>query len=329
MAKQYILVNSNKTVGTITIEEARIRGEGGPFRPQLVLPVTVAMSVRPVKSELALTDLRASLRPSVDSFPQDTLGQIVTTGLFEGPIGWSRSDLENEHQMELHLPLSGIDIADIERRRHQDQNGRVHLGLFLQPVVEGIRNFNQQQFGTENLDKGPWDEPAFGMYFQRFTFWTSKIQAIQLTVEMSQWVTSILPALGYNELRLIELRLPPSLPGHDAAVVEFDKARLALDQRRYPECVAACRGLANIWNRLLDSNKSAPMGTVVGDKLGWPTGDPRREFITKTWATTKDIVNVPTHPEGQAEAQDFTVHETTLIFRQVALLSEFLSTVPD
>jgi hypothetical protein len=61
-------------------------------------------------------------------------------------------------------------------------------------MVEGIRNFNQQQFGTENLDKGPWDEPAFGMYFQRFTFWTSKIQAIQLTVEMSQWVTSILPS---------------------------------------------------------------------------------------------------------------------------------------
>jgi len=165
------------------------------------------------------------------------------------------------------------------------------------------------------------------MYSLRFTFWASSINPIILTVEMSQWVEKILPGFGYNQLRLIEVRLPPALPDHDAAVIEFDKARYAFDQRRYSDCVAACRGLVNMWNRLLDSTKSAPMGTVVGDKLGWPTDDKRRKFVNQTWAAAVDMVNPPHHPEGQSVPQEFGAHETKLLFRQVAILSEFLSSV--
>ena len=327
MAEQALLVNGAQAVGSIILDETRIQGVGGPDRPQLVIPATVAMAVRPDESAMAVTELRASLRPGAQSFHGDTIGQPVFLDLATGFLGWSRPDIESKHPIELRIPFAAVDIEDVERRRHQDEGGRVQLALFLDPVVEGVLHFNQQQPGRVNEAHGPWDEPRLGMYSQRFTFWTSSVNPITFTIEMSQWVESILPKLGYNQLRLIELRLPPLLPDHGAAATEFDKARVAFDQRRYPECIAACRSLVNMWNRQLASTKTAPMGVVVGDKLDWPTDDCRREFVSQIWTATLNLVNVPLHPEGQPDPQEFKVHETKLLFRQVALLSEFLAAV--
>jgi hypothetical protein len=327
MVEQYLLINGAKSVGSVVVDEARLRGEGGPERPQLVIPATVAMSVRPDESALALTELRAALRPSQAAFPNDTIGREATLDLTGGFLGWTRPDIECKNQIEMRIHLSAVDIEDTEKRRHQAPDGRVQFALFLDPLIEGVRHFNQQQPGQENLNKGPWDEPTLGMYSQRYTFWASTIPPLLLNVEMSQWVEAILPGLGYDTLRLIEIRLPPSLPGHVAATTEFDKARRAFDERRYSECVGACRGLVNMWNRLLGSTKDAPMGSVVGDRLGWTTDDPRRTFVTQAWVTTLNVVNLSLHPEGRHQIQEFSSHETRLIFRQVALLSEFLSSV--
>jgi len=71
------------------------------------------------------------------------------------------------------------------------------------------------------------------------------------------------------------------------------------------------------------------MGMVVGDRLGWSINDPRRQFVTHTWAATLNFVNASVHPEGGPDSQEFGVHETRLVFEQVALLSEFLSAVSD
>ncbi len=327
MTEQYLLVNNAQSAGSVAVDQSRIRGEGGPKRPQLVIPATVAMAVCSDDSALALTELRASLRPETSAFPWDTVGRQSTLDLADGFLGWSRPDIENKHPIELRISMSSVDVEEIEHRRHLDPDGRTRLALFLDPVVEGVRHFNQQLPGRESLNAGPWDQPRFGMYSQRFTFWSSTIQPIPLTIEMSQWVEAILPALGYNQLRLIELVLPPALPGHNAAAIEFDKARLAFDQRRYAECVAACRGLVAMWNRLLGADKSNQLGSVIGDRLHWPEGDKRRTFLTETWVAVIDMVNVPPHPEGQPNPQHYSSDETRLIFREVAVLSEFLSSV--
>jgi len=328
MAEQNIQVNSVRSVGKITVDESRIRGEGGPARPQLVIPTMVTMSQRPDESALALTELRASLRPGTgaDGFPKDTIGQAVTLDMADGFLGWTRPDGASEHPVEFRIPLTTIDIEAVEQRRHQTSDGRARFALWMDPVVEGVRHFNQQfPPGIDNQHKGPWDDPIFGMYSQRFTFWTSSVQPLIVNIEMSQWVETILPGLGYNQLRLVELHLPPALPGHNAASVEFDKARLAFDQRRYSECVAACRGLVSMWNSLLGATGTNQMGDVVGNKLDWPTDDKRRTFITKTWVATLDMVNLSHHPEGQPDPQYFSAQETRLLFLQVAALSEFLS----
>jgi hypothetical protein len=255
VVKQYILINSTRSVGSITVDESRIQGQGGPSRPQLVIPVTVAMSVRPDESALALTELRGELRPDTNSFPQEGIGRPVTLDVATGFLGWSRPDDESRHAVELRIALSATDIKEVEERRHRTQDGKARVALFLDPVVEGVRHFNQYLPGQENPNPGPWDEPMLGMYSHRVTFWNSSITPLPLTIEMSQWVESILLGLGYDKLRLIELWLPPGLPGTNAAALEFDKARLAFDQRRYGDCVTACRGLISMWNRLFESRR--------------------------------------------------------------------------
>jgi hypothetical protein len=69
------------------------------------------------------------------------------------------------------------------------------------------------------------------------------------------------------------------------------------------------------------------MGSVVGDRLGWPVADPRRAFIGDLWTTVLTIANVAPHPEGSPDPQVFSAPETRLLFRLVALLSEFLADV--
>ncbi len=108
----------------------------------------------------------------------------------------------------------------------------------------------------------------FGMYAQMFVFWTASIQALFLNVDRTTWIERVLPGLGYENLRLIEVTLPPPLPTHGSAAAEFDKAKKALDERRYSDCVAACRGLIGIRETSLTTAGQQTIAAVVATRVG-------------------------------------------------------------
>jgi hypothetical protein len=327
MIEQYIHVGGGPAVGNIVVNESRITGEGGPSRPRLVIPAVIKMSQRPDDSALALTELRASLRPHLNAQPGEVFGTDSIVDLATGFVGWTVPDRTNDSQVQLRFALTAVDVEEIELRRHRVEGGKVQFALFIDPLIEGVLHFNQQRFGATNPNSGPWDNTGFGMYSQRLPFWSAKVQTMLVTIEMSQWVESILPSLGYNKLRLMEVIMPPPLPGHGAAATEFDKARLAFDQRRYSECAVACRSLVDMWKQVGQATKENPLDASVADKLGWSSTDPRRRFLSDTWKATVDLVNAAHHVAGQPDPQEFGAPETRLLFRQVALLSEFLSEV--
>jgi hypothetical protein len=118
------------------------------------------------------------------------------------------------------------------------------------------------------------------------------------------------------------------LPNHGSAAAEFDKAKKALDERRYDDCVAACRGLIGIWEASLGATKQLRLSQVVGTRIGWSESDLRRRFIDDLWKAANDISNVPHHPEGQAVSpQEVGPHDARLLFLVVAGLSEYLGSV--
>ncbi len=90
-----------------------------------------------------------------------------------------------------------------------------------------------------------WDEKD-GEYAEIAVFWATNHLTLKVDVNTSTWVDVILPGLGYDRLRLVEVTFPPTLPDQPGAAAEFDRARHALDSRHYEECVAACHGLLSV-----------------------------------------------------------------------------------
>jgi len=219
----------------------------------------------------------------------------------------------------LRFPLTPAEIASLETDRHLHPGELgVNLYLGIEASVVGLHTV-----GPGQTDQGPWDsQMGIASYFGHF--WNVEISPLVLQISQEDWVQKILPGLGYDRLRLVEINLPPPLPEHGNAVTEFDKAQRALDERRYGDCLVACRGLVNIWNGLRAASKSTPMGDVLAKERQWSPDDPRRTFVNDTWKAVIDIVNTVHHPEGQSKPQEFSASDARLIFYLVTSLSEYL-----
>jgi hypothetical protein len=76
-------------------------------------------------------------------------------------------------------------------------------------------------------------------------------------------------------------------------------ARLALAERRFSDCVAACRGVISIWEQFLGADRKKLTADVVSAQLGWGEDDLRRKLLDDLWKAANDLSNVPHHPEGQ------------------------------
>jgi hypothetical protein len=101
------------------------------------------------------------------------------------------------------------------------------------------------------------------MYSQVLPFWTCSITPVQCEIDQATWIENVLPGLGYDRLRLLELTFPPPLPDHTSAARQFDKAKIAFDQRRYGDCILECRGLLTMWEKQLSSTRNNLVADIV------------------------------------------------------------------
>jgi hypothetical protein len=132
-----------------------------------------------------------------------------------------------------------------------------------------------------------------------------------------------LPGLGYDQLRLVELKFPPPLPHHPNGSSQFDKAKQAIDGRRYDDCIKECRGLLKMWEKQYGATAKDPIADVIARDRQWPDGDDRRDLLFALWQRVSKIVGVPHHSEGEA-SQSFDRRDAKLILVLVAALSEYL-----
>jgi hypothetical protein len=163
------------------------------------------------------------------------------------------------------------------------------------------------------------------MYAEVFPFWTTQVQPVQINIEQSTWVNNVLPGLGYDRLRLIELNFPPPLPDHDNGAKQFDNARKALDERRYGDCIDKCRGLLNMWEKQYGATKNRRVADVISDERGWTEDDVRRQMLDQLWKEVGDVANAPHHPEGNVDAELFERRDARLVLLLTAALSEYVS----
>ena len=321
--KQSITVGGTRIVGDVSVDGGAVRGEGGAARPTLVVPLTVQMANMPAGETLALCWLRARLARDPRAAPDQMLAPATTALLTHEFPARSFPRGNTDHVVELHFELTAADVETLEKARQLSTSEIFTLHLKMDAVVGGLKTYNQIGAQVES-EQVPW-ETQYGMLSQVLPFWRTDIGATTVTVERSRWVREVLPGLGYEQNRLIEARFPPPLPDHPSAAREWDKARLALDEQRYSDCVSECRDLLVMWQKQLKATTGRPVAAVIAERRGWSEDDARRKFLDNLWAAAIDIVNEPHHPEGKAVAQEFDACDARFMLLLTAALSEYIN----
>jgi hypothetical protein len=307
-------------VGEISINPADVRGEGGYHQPALVLPITVRLNPQPKEAQIALLSLEARL--GIGTTPAarrvglpDRLDLRPNMPVVSVPWGSPNTGLD------LRFELTPALVAGLERDRHSAA-GRLQLAVEFRGTLAWVRAYNEVQPGVPSDPVIPF-EPRYGMLADTSIFWTSTIGDLVLTVEQSTWVDRVLPGVGHDRIRLIEVRLPDDLDPH--ARVAFGRQLSHLDRAGYHDSVAASRDLLHAWEKRLTATAKHPVSDVVGDAQGWPAEDPRRKLLDELWAAAKNFANAAHHPAGLADPLQLAEPEARAHLLVTAALSEWLA----
>lgn len=321
-----ILAGGTRIVGKVRSDPGAVRGEGGPHDPRLVIPVSIEMNPQADGQTLALLRLTASLHLDQNAYDHTRIGFISAHDLIDGMPCLSTPRASSLHTVELRFPLTPATTNLIERARHSAQPGSFALYLSLQPTVAWLRNTYGQGRATPapgQSAESPWGM-TLGLHSDLVYFWTTTAQPLRVGVETSAWTDRVLPGMGTDGVRLIELALPMGQAMPLSATREFDAARRALDERRYDDCVIRCRGVVKAWESHLAASKEHRVADQVSERVGWAAGDPRIQFLDSVWKALTDLTNASHHPEGQPAAFVAAERDARMAFMLLAITSEYL-----
>jgi len=320
---------SNNGVGRVQVDPGTIRGEGGAYDARLVVPVSLEMFSRPVEQQLALIRLSGSLHTDQTALPQSRIGLPDSRALIHNMPVRTLPEGSMPHIVELRFPLSMPVIEKIERSRHASSDREAVLYLQLEPILAWLRTTHGNPLTSATLqsDEGRNLAGRFALHSEMSILWFPKIDPLWLAIDTSQWVSNVLPGLGYDRIQLIEVTLPPPLPHTANAEARFAALRQALDSRRYDDAVAASRDILSAWSGYLGASKQRTVASDVGQRLGWPDGDRRYALLDSLWKALTDVANVPHHPEGQAQPFEPSAADARLQLLLTAAVSEYLAEV--
>ncbi|MHB8491403.1 MAG: hypothetical protein ACYDA6_04200 [Solirubrobacteraceae bacterium] len=325
VATQSITVAGGQIIRSVRVDGGAVRSQGGPTSPTLIMPVTAQLDPTPADATIALLWLRARL--TTEAAPNTPIGPPTTELLLhEYPVRSFPSG-SAEHTIQLSFSLTAAEVEELERRRHALPGDAFALRLELDAVSAGLTTHNQiphtaeAQAGEQAL---PWGY-EYGMVTQLHPFWRTNIQPVPFNVEQSTWIRDVLPGLGYDQARLIEVRFPPPLPEHRSAAREWDKAQRALDERHYDDAVEECRDILAMWEKQLGATSKRRVAAVIAEQRRWAGDDARIAFIDGLWKATNDLVNAPHHPEGTDATQHFDAPDARLTLLLTAALSQYIS----
>ncbi len=316
-------------VGTITLDVANVRGEGGPYDPRLVLPLTIALDPQDEPATLALTRLSCALHlrePSMAA-PYNQVGPstpVLVDQLRDRLVASTPKRL-SAHQVEARLFLSPPALAQLEAHRHTDP-AKVFVGALsfdgtLAWTYKTTMYYTDATPGPHRFARDEWPFDFRAGASLTAEIWTTRIEPLALRIPASTWVDNVLPGLGLDRLRLIEITLPVGGGPLPVSVVSmFDDAQRDYDAGRYRECVGKCRDVRHAVEQHLGATKAQPVADVVAAQLALPAGAAERTFLDGAWKALGDLTN-SAHHIGTTGAPSYSAAATrTCLFLTATLL---------
>jgi hypothetical protein len=305
-----------------------IRGEGGPFDARLVVPVSIEMQQRPADQMIALTSLLGYLHLGESNNATTQIGLPAALNLMRGMPARSVPGGSSPYVIDMRFQLSLAQVHQLEMARHATPDGDFILSLRFEGPLVWIRNtYGEARVSPRQAPPAQTEDPfgvQFGLHSDLSYFWTTDIDSLRVHIDASVWIQQVLPGLGIQNLRLIEVVFPPGLPEIGNAAKVFDDAENAYFSKRYADCISKCRGIIRAWNQQLTATSKQHLAELVGNSQRWPADDPRRKLLDSIWQALLEAANAASHPEGQDPAYRPSAHDAQLQLMMTAVVSEYL-----
>ena len=316
-------------IGDLRLDPTLIRGEGDRHDPRLVIPLIITMHPQPIERQIAIIHLTATLHSSQSPFPGNQLGAAATVDLLDNMPCRSIPSGPNDLHPELRFPLTDPQIQLLEKMRHAGADNRFSVYLYLRGVVVWLRHTGNSSSPSpterSTLGEGGW-EPNVGMFSELLPFWNTHFETLRVDIEPSVWVDKVLPGIGYDRVRLLEVQFS-TMPRGGIYITQFDKARMKYDAGDYPGCIQDCRGIQNAWEKAMGATRNQVIAKALGAKLGWPENDWHTRMLDSIWKGYADMVNAAHHPEHTPEPLAPTAADARLCLMLTAILTEYLDQV--
>lgn len=315
------------SVGAITLDTAKVRGEGGPSDARLVLPLTVTLDPQDEGATLALTRLTCALHLGEPVAPSSQVGPstLILVERLGDRLVSSRPQRPFAHEVEARLFLSQAVVARIEAHRHAHAEktfaGVLSFDGTLAWAYKTTMYYTDATPGSHRFagDEWPFDFGAGASLLA--PIWSTRIEPLAFRIPASTWIDNVLPGVGLDRLRLIEITMPVAgSPLPTSVVPTFDDAQRDYDAGRYRECIGKCRDVRNAVEQHLGATRAQPVADVMATQLGLPSDAAERAFLDNAWKALGDLTNSAHHINAAGAPTYSAAAARTCLFLTATLL---------
>ena len=289
-------------VGKVRLDPAEIGGEGGEHDPRLVIPVKIELHQQPLEHQIIIIRLSASLHLAQNpSHSNQFASKISYDTIYNMPLR-SVNNGPSNGGLDLCFSLTHAQLKALEDMRHEPGK---NLYLCLEPIIVWNKHTGNSQDlvgGASTLGENGWDVNV-GMFSDFAFFWLPAVGTLRLNLAGMDWVEKIFPGMGYDNYRLLEVKLPASenrLIPKDA-IEHFKEAKQDYDKGLYRECLMKCRLVHEAVEKEFETRLSIrlgrdhELGRAVTADLGWSSGSEQETFLNGAWKPLYVMANASAH----------------------------------
>ncbi len=279
------------TVQDVEVKEQEILASSDALNSYLSIPVNVSYRLPQPNMSVDFLSIESTLL-----FGEN---QIICSELYQN-IGDSKQ-YDTEFKIFLKFQLTQKVISQIEKHRKSDLRFMIIINFLI--TLKNKLDLNQNK-----------------------TIWSSNLvqnlnSQIDFQIPKSTWIETLMPNLGYNNIRLIEIPMTHNQLTDEYLIIkkEFDKAEDYFNKNDYNTCVAHCRNVLDVLHRNLGKIKRGETSESGYDWL--------RKISTGTFDWINSVCNgthalaSKTHHAGNY--REFTRQEAESIFLVVLGLINF------